>query len=78
MFNFKIIKEDKNSKARLGEVKTAHGSFSTPLFIPVATLGVIRALDTRDIEELGAPVILSNTYHLLGITLCILCVIRFT
>jgi len=64
MFNFKIIKEDKNSRARLGIIKTKHGSFQTPIFIPVATAATLRALDNRDIEELKAEVILANTYHL--------------
>ena len=54
MFDFKIIKEDKKSKVRLGIVKTAHGSFETPAFIPVATAATLRALDNRDIKELGA------------------------
>jgi len=62
MFKFKIIKKDK--KARLGKVETSNGSFETPYFIPVATLGTIRSLDQKDIKELGASVILANTYHL--------------
>lgn len=61
---FEIIKEDKSSRARIGEIKTKHGSFETPVFIPVATAATIRALDNKDISELGAPVILANTYHL--------------
>lgn len=64
MFSFKLIKEDKNSNARLGVIKTKHGSFKTPAFIPVATAATLRALDNRDIEELKAEVILANTYHL--------------
>ncbi len=63
-FNFKIKKEDSNSKARLGLIKTRHGSFSTPIFIPVATLATIRALDQQDIKKLKAEAILANTYHL--------------
>lgn len=61
---FEIIKEDKRSKARIGKIKTKKGSFETPVFIPVATAATIRALDNRDIIELGVPVILANTYHL--------------
>jgi queuine tRNA-ribosyltransferase/7-cyano-7-deazaguanine tRNA-ribosyltransferase len=64
MFKFKVIKKDKKSKARLGVVETNHGSFETPYFIPVATTATIRALDNKDIQELGASIILSNTYHL--------------
>ncbi len=48
-FSFKIIKEDKKSRARIGKVITKHGSFETPAFIPVATAGTIRALDNKDI-----------------------------
>jgi|TARA_B100001971_G_C18222984_1_gene558440 queuine tRNA-ribosyltransferase/7-cyano-7-deazaguanine tRNA-ribosyltransferase len=62
MFSFKITKESK--KARTGVVKTAHGSFKTPIFIPVATLATVRALDQRDIEELKAEAVLANTFHL--------------
>jgi queuine tRNA-ribosyltransferase/7-cyano-7-deazaguanine tRNA-ribosyltransferase len=61
-FSFKITSKDKN--ARTGIIKTKHGSFQTPIFIPVATTAAIRAVDNKDIEELGAEVILSNTYHL--------------
>jgi len=62
MFSFKILKKDK--KARLGKVKTSHGSFDTPAFIPVATTATIRGLDNRDIEEMDPGIILANTYHL--------------
>ncbi|MBW2974377.1 tRNA guanosine(34) transglycosylase Tgt [Candidatus Woesearchaeota archaeon] len=61
---FDILKEDKNSLARIGRVKTRHGSFETPVFIPVATAATIRALDNKDIIDLGASVVLANTYHL--------------
>jgi len=60
--NFKITRKSK--KSRTGIITTAHGSFETPVFIPVATAATLRALDNRDIEELGAQVILANTYHL--------------
>lgn len=61
---FNITHKDKNSKARTGIIKTKHGSFETPIFIPVATTATLRALDNKDIEQLGAEVLLSNTYHL--------------
>uniref|UniRef100_A0A7C3RD58 tRNA guanosine(34) transglycosylase Tgt n=1 Tax=Archaeoglobus fulgidus TaxID=2234 RepID=A0A7C3RD58_ARCFL len=51
-------------RMRAGIVKTRHGSFKTPVFIPVATLGAIRGLDSRDLKDLGVEVILANTYHL--------------
>ncbi len=49
---------------RTGKVKTRHGSFRTPVFIPVATLAAIRGLDNRDLKDMGVEVILANTYHL--------------
>jgi queuine tRNA-ribosyltransferase/7-cyano-7-deazaguanine tRNA-ribosyltransferase len=60
---FKIT--HKNRYLRTGIVKTKHGKFKTPAFIPVATLASVRSLDNRDLEELGAEVVLANTYHLL-------------
>lgn len=61
--NFKIICKDKLTNARAGKIATAHGEISTPVFMPVATRGAIRALTNRDIEEIGFEIILSNTYH---------------
>lgn len=63
-FGFKILNEDKKTNARTGIVKTAHGSFKTPCFVPVATAATVRALDNRDLKELKAEVTLANTYHL--------------
>jgi len=63
-FNFKIKKEDTHSNARIGIVKTLHGSFSTPVFVPVATLATVKALSPADLKDLNASVILANTYHL--------------
>ena len=62
--NFKIINEDKKTKARTGIIKTPNGKFKTPVFIPVATAATVRALDNKDLNELNAEVILANTYHL--------------
>ncbi len=59
---FKIKSSD--GRMRVGKVKTRHGSFKTPVFIPVATLGAIRGLDNRDLMDMGVEVILANTYHL--------------
>ena len=63
-FSFKIIKQDRKSKARLGIIKTQHGSFKTPAFVPVATLATVKALDSRDLKNLGTSVLFANTYHL--------------
>jgi queuine tRNA-ribosyltransferase len=51
--------------ARLGRLTTARGSFDTPVFMPVGTRAVVRALGVDDIEALQAPIILANTYHLM-------------
>jgi len=59
---FKILKKD--GKARTGILTTKHGSLHTPSFTPVATLASVRSLDQQDLENLGAEVVLANTYHL--------------
>ena len=61
---FEILKSDKNSGARLGRCHTAHGVFHTPAFMPVGTQGTVKALTPEDLREMGAEIILSNTYHL--------------
>ncbi|RLJ00942.1 MAG: tRNA guanosine(34) transglycosylase Tgt [Candidatus Aenigmatarchaeota archaeon] len=50
--------------ARTGVFKTRHGKVHTPAFLPVATLASVRALDTRDLKEMGAEIIMANTLHL--------------
>ncbi len=61
---FKIIKKSKKSFARLGILKTKSGVINTPVFMPIATRGVIKSLDYKDIEKLNPEIILGNTYHL--------------
>ena len=56
--------EHRDGLARTGEVTTARGTFTTPCFMPVGTRGAIKHLSSADLEELGAQVILANTYHL--------------
>jgi queuine tRNA-ribosyltransferase len=51
--------------ARTGTVHTARGSYPVPAFMPVGTRGAVKALDSADLEMLGAGVVLSNTYHLM-------------
>ncbi|MBI2576909.1 tRNA guanosine(34) transglycosylase Tgt [Candidatus Woesearchaeota archaeon] len=63
-FSFKITRQDRRTKARLGIITTSHGSFQTPAFIPVATAASVRALDFQDLKNLGAEAVLANTYHL--------------
>lgn len=53
-----------DGNARAGEFQLARGVLKTPIFMPVGTLGTVKMLDTRELEELGAQIILGNTYHL--------------
>src|SRR3989344_741062 len=62
--NFKIEKKLKNSLARAGVLETSHGIIHTPAFVPVATKASIKALTPEQTRDLGAEVILGNTYHL--------------
>ena len=50
--------------ARVGKIITDHGMFHTPAFMPVGTQGSIKAMTQKDLEDIGAEIILSNTYHL--------------
>src|SRR4026209_647857 len=61
---FELLKTDASSKARLGRLTTAHGVIETPVFKPVGTQGSVKALDPRELVEMGTQIILGNTYHL--------------
>ena len=61
---FTIIKRDKTTKARLGLLKTAHGTVKTPAYVFVGTYANIRHLSPADIKKTGAQIIISNTFHL--------------
>ncbi|MEO5804508.1 MAG: tRNA guanosine(34) transglycosylase Tgt [Verrucomicrobiota bacterium] len=61
---FELLKTDSSSKARLGRLKTPHGIIETPVFMPVGTQGSVKALDPRELLEMGTKIILGNTYHL--------------
>ena len=52
-------------RARRGRLTTLHGVVETPVFMPVGTLATVKALDFRDLGELGARMILNNAYHLM-------------
>ncbi len=55
---------DGSTRARAGTLSTPHGEVETPVFMPVGTNATVKALDPDDLHEIGAPIILSNTYHL--------------
>lgn len=61
---FKILKKSKKSKARIGLLQTAHGELQTPFFMPDATRAVIKHLSNHDLERLGMPAMVVNTFHL--------------
>lgn len=65
MLETELIATDKNSKARVCNLKTAHGIIETPIFMPVGTLGTVKAVNQNILEhEIKAQIVLSNTYHL--------------
>ncbi|MBQ4132354.1 MAG: tRNA guanosine(34) transglycosylase Tgt [Desulfovibrionaceae bacterium] len=59
---FKVTAQD--GKARCGELHTAHGIIHTPIFMPVGTVGSVKAIAPDDLAAIGAEIILGNTYHL--------------
>ncbi|MEJ9282193.1 MULTISPECIES: tRNA guanosine(34) transglycosylase Tgt [Ureibacillus] len=61
---YEHIKTCKQSGARLGIVHTPHGSFETPAFMPVGTQATVKTMSPEELKEMGAGIILSNTYHL--------------
>lgn len=61
-FRFELTATD--GAARCGRITTTHGAFDTPAFMPVGTAGAVKGLTPRDVEDVGATIILANTYHL--------------
>ncbi len=61
---FELLKTDSATKARLGKLSTAHGVVDTPVYMPVGTQATVKALDPRELNEMGTQIILGNTYHL--------------
>jgi len=64
MFRFEVLKTCPHTKARAGRLYTPHGTVDTPVFMPVGTLGTVKGMTQEMLEELGAEIILGNTYHL--------------
>ena len=62
--SFKLMKTSQTSKARRGTVSTPHSQIETPVFMPVGTAATVKAMKPEDVKDLGAQIILSNTYHL--------------
>lgn len=64
MFNFELLHKDSKTAARRGRLHTPHGVIETPIFMPVGTHGALKAMTPAQVEDTGAQIILSNTYHL--------------
>jgi queuine tRNA-ribosyltransferase len=63
-FGFRLLAEDSQTGARLGELTTPHGTIETPVFMPVGTQATVKTLTPDELRAAGARIILGNTYHL--------------
>ncbi|NSW87511.1 MAG: tRNA guanosine(34) transglycosylase Tgt [Syntrophobacteraceae bacterium] len=61
---FELVSSDSECGARCGRLKTSHGMVETPVFMPVGTQATVKSLTPEELEDLGARIILGNTYHL--------------
>lgn len=61
---YELIKQDETTGARAGIIHTPHGSFETPVFMPVGTQASVKGVSPDELKDLGAGIILANTYHL--------------
>lgn len=61
---FTLTTTSQTSRARRGVLSTPHGDIQTPFFMPIATKAAVKTVSSVDIENLGSPILLSNTYHL--------------
>jgi queuine tRNA-ribosyltransferase len=61
---YRLIKKDSRTNARLGILETPHGIIETPVFMPVGTQATVKSMTPEELKEIGATIILSNTYHL--------------
>ncbi|MBP6508763.1 MAG: tRNA guanosine(34) transglycosylase Tgt, partial [Opitutaceae bacterium] len=62
--HFSLLKTDTTTAARRGRLQTRHGVIETPIFMPVGTQGTVKSLTPSHLREIGAQIILGNTYHL--------------
>ena len=63
-FHFELLHTDKHTGARRGRLHTPHGVIETPAYMPVGTQATVKAMTPRDLDDVKAQIILSNTYHL--------------
>lgn len=64
MITFKTIYQDKKTRARVGQLQTAHGIVETPAFVPVGTQATVKSLTPDDLKAIGVQILFGNTYHL--------------
>ena len=62
--HFQLLSTDTETRARRGRLSTLHGSIETPIFMPVGTQGTVKAVTPVHLKDIGAQIILGNTYHL--------------
>ena len=62
MLNFEVLASD--GLARRGRMRLNHGDVETPIFMPVGTYGAVKAMSPRELDDIGAQIILGNTFHL--------------
>lgn len=62
--SFQLLKTDAATAARRGRLQTRHGTIETPIFMPVGTQGTVKAVTPQQLHDIGAQIILGNTYHL--------------
>ena len=63
-FRFKQLHTDKKTKARVGDIRTAHGVIHTPAFVPVGTQGTVKSLTPEELDTIGVQLYFVNTYHM--------------
>ena len=61
---YTLLKEEKNTKARLGKIETNYGTFETPMFMPVGTQATVKTLSPEELKDVHSGIILANTFHL--------------
>jgi len=64
MFDFKVLYESDDTRARAGLLQTLHGAVETPVFMPVGTLATVKSLSPEELSSAGATIVLGNAYHL--------------
>ena len=61
---YNLLKNESNTKARLGTIETNYGTYDTPMFMPVGTRATVKGITPDEIKEIKSGIILANTYHL--------------